>query len=177
MENVWFLVLVAVVGVIRWAFQAAESRKNEQAVRRKKPGTTSPLQRAPAESEEERMRRFFEALGAPKGEGPPRKVVLPRAPKKILPVDAFPVPRSAATPAVVVQTPSIIIPPLSPAPAPAPVAQPVIAEPKSQAPPLTESGDDPRNSIAARLGNSDGLRDAIILREIFGPPRSMQPLN
>jgi hypothetical protein len=29
--------------------------------------------------------------------------------------------------------------------------------------------------IAARLGTAQGLRDAVVLREIFGPPRSMQP--
>jgi hypothetical protein len=27
------------------------------------------------------------------------------------------------------------------------------------------------------LRSTSGLRDAIILREIFGPPRSMQPLD
>ena len=32
-------------------------------------------------------------------------------------------------------------------------------------------------SFAARLANGQGLRDAIILREIFGPPRSMQSIE
>lgn len=32
-------------------------------------------------------------------------------------------------------------------------------------------------TLAARLRSADGLRDAIVLREIFGPPRSMQPLE
>ena len=31
--------------------------------------------------------------------------------------------------------------------------------------------------IAARLATAEGLRDAVILREIFGPPRSMQPIE
>jgi hypothetical protein len=31
--------------------------------------------------------------------------------------------------------------------------------------------------IAMLLGSTSGLRDAIILREIFGPPRSLQPLD
>ncbi|MFN2476734.1 MAG: hypothetical protein ABR526_10400 [Chthoniobacterales bacterium] len=173
MENIWFLVLVAAVGVIRWALQAAETRKNEQAARRDAPAPTSPLQRAPAETEEERMRRFFEALGVPKGESPPREIVKPRAPKKILPVDPFPVPRSASAPPLLVQQPSVTIPPVSPAPAPAPVLQTAIAEVKLSAAPV----DEPRTGVAARLASADGLRDAIILREIFGPPSSMQPLN
>jgi hypothetical protein len=32
-------------------------------------------------------------------------------------------------------------------------------------------------SFADRLATGQGLRDAIILREIFGPPRSMQPVE
>jgi hypothetical protein len=32
-------------------------------------------------------------------------------------------------------------------------------------------------NIAALLRSSSGLRNAIILREIFGPPRSLQPLD
>lgn len=172
MENIWFLVLVAVVGVIRWALQRAEARKNQQAARENEPAPTSPLPRAPAETEEERMRRFFEALGVPKGESPPRKVVTPRAPKKILPVDPFPIPRAATPPPVVAQDPTVVIPPVSPAPAPAPIPQkPVVAET------TPEQADEPVAGFAARLANADALRDAIILREIFGPPRSMQPLN
>src|SRR5207244_11600081 len=31
--------------------------------------------------------------------------------------------------------------------------------------------------IATMLRSTSGLRDAIILREIFGPPRSLQPLD
>jgi hypothetical protein len=34
-----------------------------------------------------------------------------------------------------------------------------------------------RDSVAARLATPEGLRDAMVLREIFGPPRSMQPLE
>jgi hypothetical protein len=31
--------------------------------------------------------------------------------------------------------------------------------------------------LATLLRSTSGLRDAIILREIFGPPRSLQPLD
>jgi hypothetical protein len=34
-----------------------------------------------------------------------------------------------------------------------------------------------KTNIAALLGSKSGLREAIILREIFGPPRSLQPLD
>ncbi|MDQ6625925.1 MAG: hypothetical protein M3Y69_07285 [Verrucomicrobiota bacterium] len=180
MENVWFLVLVAVVGVIRWAFQAAETRKNEQAARRNEPPPTSPLQRAPAETEEERMRRFFEALGVPKGASAPPRRVVPRAPKQIMPVDAFPLPRSTVGPApapVAAQEPIVVIPPVSPAPAPTVIPVAIIPALTSIPQIVVEPIDQLRTGLAARLANADGLRDAIVLREIFGPPRSMQPLN
>ena len=34
-----------------------------------------------------------------------------------------------------------------------------------------------KSDVATLLRSTSGLRDAIILREIFGPPRSMQPLD
>jgi hypothetical protein len=44
--------------------------------------------------------------------------------------------------------------------------QPVAAQPTTRA-----------VDIATLLRSTSGLRNAIILREIFGPPRSMQPLD
>jgi hypothetical protein len=32
-----------------------------------------------------------------------------------------------------------------------------------------------RSSLRSKFASAQGLRDAIILREIFGPPRSLQP--
>jgi hypothetical protein len=34
-----------------------------------------------------------------------------------------------------------------------------------------------QQSLSAKLRSPQGLRDAIILREIFGPPRSLQALD
>jgi hypothetical protein len=34
-----------------------------------------------------------------------------------------------------------------------------------------------QQSFLFKLRSPQGLRDAIVLREIFGPPRSLQPLN
>ena len=42
--------------------------------------------------------------------------------------------------------------------------------------PIAKSAD-AKIDIATMLRSTSGLRDAIILREIFGPPRSMQPLD
>jgi hypothetical protein len=66
MEQILFLALLAVVGLLRWFSQMAEERRNREAENRSgTPPPNAPIQRAPAETEEERIRRFMEALGVP----------------------------------------------------------------------------------------------------------------
>ena len=227
MEQLLFLALLGVVGLLRWFSQMAEERRNREAEKRTAaPPPNAPVPRAPAETEEERIRRFMEALGVPTNAPIPKvvpKVEAPKAPPAAappkragMPIDPFPRPRAGLpTPPVVVAPPPM---PRQPAPAAPP---PLVPPPPSAAPPLptretTVFADPPRPSplprregaefevrditegayevaeptgsgstraaapltgIAARLANRQGLRDAIVLREIFGPPRSMQPLN
>ena len=230
MENIFFVVLVAVVALVRWLSQVAENKKNAEAERQAGSppagGAPTTFQRPPAQTEEERIRRFMEALGVPTSSPPPPpvqprptepKTAQPkRAPsdRKFLPVDPFPVPRPhlpEQRPPVVVATPPPA--PAAPPPVPVPPATPlptrettVLTRPLRQ-PAITSAiasefevqdldavtADDmqsggrqvaPRygveattqkTSLAARLANAQSLRDAIVLREIFGPPRSMQP--
>lgn len=212
MENYLFLILVAVVGVIRWLLQAAENKKNAEAQKRAQPSPTatatssSPApapQRTAPQSEEEHVRKFFEALGVPTSETPPPRVqprsVTPKpAPqdRKFLPVDPFPVPSARAaqkspTPVVVAPPPlpTVAIPPLAEA-KPLPTREiRATAMPDPWA--VTTSGFDLQEvgaadkstksdsggaALAARLASPQGLRDAIVLREIFGTPRGLQPL-
>ncbi len=106
MEQIFFLVLIAVVGLARWLLQAAENRKNTEAEKQSSASADStPPGRAPAQSEEERVRRFFEALGVPTTGSPPPRVqprqVTPRKPKAkptIAPIDPFPMPRTGGLP-------------------------------------------------------------------------------
>ena len=239
MEQIIFLALIAIVGLLRWISQMAEDRRNREAEKRTgPPAPNSPVTRAPAETEEERIRRFMEALGVPTSNAPipkvgpkpepPKPGPAPAPPKRTsMPVDPFPVPRrSLPTPPPVVvaappplpQQPAPVSPPplIPPAPSAAPPAPrlptrqtTVFAEfPPSRSPfdaPAAEfevrdisdireeaseragteaaiggtaRGDAARQaSLAARLASAEGLRDAIILREIIGPPRSMQPLE
>ncbi len=198
MENYVFLILVAVVGLIRWISQAAENKRNTDAERRAG-APSAPVSAAPkssgSQTEEERVRKFFEALGVPTTTAPP-----PKAPRRqftpqpagrtFLPVDPFPVPRGRvnAPAAPVPATP----PPLPPIPKPIAPAPPArvrkaitMAAPAGTAsdfevhevgaPLLSDAG--APASFAARLATPQNLRDAIVLREIFGPPRSMQPFN
>ena len=82
MENIFFIALVVIVGLVRLISQIVEKKKNAEAERRTGlPPTagTTPVQRAPAQSEEERIRRFMEALGVPTTSAPPPPVQ-PRPP-------------------------------------------------------------------------------------------------
>ena len=192
MENIFFLILVAVVGLLRWLSQAAENKRNAEAEKRgAAPTSAVPAPRSAPQTEEERVRKFFEALGVPTSNAPlprvqPRQVAAKPTDRKFMPVDPFPVPRGRVSPL----PPPVAItpPPLPVGPVPA-VAVPQtlpIRSPKSTTSPefaVHELGHDEQAqsdaSVAAlldRLVTAQGLRDAIILREIFGPPRSMQPL-
>ena len=209
-ENVFFLVLVAIVGLIRWILQAAESKRNQEAAKRaaQQPQANAPIERAPAQSEEERIRRFMEALGVPTAPPPPKKEprrVTPKVARRtIAPVDPFPKPQTpmwTPEPVIVVTPPPVASSPPAVPSSPPPVPASVATAPQSTAPvyevqvvagraeeipapPPTDSAALVRQKIVAapvtwvsRLASAQGARDAIILREIFGPPRSMQPLD
>ncbi len=190
MENLFFLALVAVVGLVRWLAQAAENKRNAEAAKRVDPAPNAPLPRAPAQTEEERIRRFMEALGVPKGAASPPPKVTPRPAKTILPVDPFPTgqqkfppffprPGKPTTP----KSPPPVLPPPSPETATLeePKRDPIRSVDYTVDRNAERLGDtrkrEARTGVAARLATSEGLRDAIVLREIFGPPRSMQPLD
>jgi hypothetical protein len=228
MENIFFLILVAVIGLVRWIVQMAENKRNAEAERRAgtaQAAPNAPVQRAPAQSEEERIRKFMEALGMPTTDAPPPPVqpppIVTRAPeprppqqpapperrRTVQPLDPFPRP--------VFQRPVVVVqpPPVTSAPPPIPVRPPpplptretsVLVEQASRttataAPEFTvrdveeaaaeafvtqESRRASGAAVAAsqpslveRLGTHGGLRDAMVLREIFGPPRSLEPLE
>ncbi len=207
MENIFFLVLVAVVGLLRWAMQAAETKRNAEAQKRSDtPPPNAPIVRAPVQSEEERVRKFFEALGVPSTSAPPPRVqprtvtsktAAPRR-RKIHPVDPFPIPRAGpAVPPVVVreplqsptrQPPAEALPPSIPEvtvirePSARTTRTAAIFEVRDLDEALLEESPrregakkigDAAPGLAARLATSEGLRDAMVLREIFGAPRSM----
>ena len=211
MEHIFFLALLAVVGLIRWLSQVAEERKNKEAAKRTAgPAPNAPIQRAQPDTEAERVRKFMEALGVPTTSAPPPPPPQQPAPPpprkpKVMPVDPFPVPRPFRTERLPVPTAA---PPASPPPLPPPPhAVPTVT---SAPPPLPsparkrvvevdpydvdrQIGDEDESlvqpgqlakgragaarGLATRLATSQGLREAIVLREIFGPPRSMQPLD
>jgi hypothetical protein len=170
---------------------AGKNRKRPTDTQR---GSTSPSQRsrpisrAEDETDEDQIRKFLEALGQPTTSKPPepiqprptyqRPVVLPRAPtfgSPLPPLKTRPpdLPREAAEPIQTSPKPgSKVFRPKAGVETPITEAEVKVALGPTEAKPTSKPHD-----LVTMLRSTSGLRDAIILREIFGPPRSMQPLD
>ena len=175
-----FLLLIAFIALVRWLASKAKS----QPLNPQRPPTlppSRPISRGgETQTEEERVRRFLEALGQPPGTTPPkvaprRRAVQPKIFPQLPPLKTKPPP-----------LPEVGRPPLpSEMPGATPlttreaafevheVARQTSSEPAPETPPVLVPRFDPR----LNLGTPQDLRTAIILREIFGPPRSLQPLE
>jgi len=151
----------------------------------------------PGETEQERYRRFMEAVGLPPGTPPPPPVQ-PRAqvnPQPLLPVNPpggrlYRVPPSVTPPRQVTQAPQTYRRPLASSPAPAqapvtsyvttaaPAASPATPPPppvrRSPPPVPTTAPATPAQALIARLRDPASIREAIILREVLGPPKALR---
>jgi hypothetical protein len=191
-ENLLFILLGLAFVVLRWLVQrAADSTKDSQ---RDQPG---PPTRAPAQSDEERVRRVMEALGNPVGSKPPPKVT-PRPLQQARPISAETKRKELERQARPVRKAiwTAPLPPLTTTPppeaaskrvtVPQPIAKPAVeqntfrpftpmplAVAATQRPTLTTRQFD----LPSLLASPDGLRNAVLLREILGPPRGLQPLD
>lgn len=204
-ENLLFLLFVAVAMLFQLLARAAsKTRKDSDQQKRRSTSVPPRIPQPQAETDEERVRKFLEALGRPETSTPPppvrprptyqKPIVLPHVPpfasplpplttrppdlpRKIrLPGQRAPTrpkkilkPRAAETPAFEIHeslTP-IDLPPIIKTP----VEAYAIATRATLKPEQTET------NIPALLRSTAGLRSAIILREVFGPPRSLQPLD
>jgi len=200
-ENLLFLLLVAVAVLFQLLTKAAskvgKSSNETDRTSTSPPPAPRPLPRAPAQTDEERIRKFLEALGQPATVTPPPPVV-PRTdvpPRPLAPVRPPPGPFSPPPwkisreerrrRAVILHESPVGTPgewlrkeidPASVVTAPQPTKLPGR---KTSAVPIAASTTSTATNveITALLSSSTGLRNAIILREIFGPPRSLQPLD
>ena len=207
LENLLFLLLLVLAGLFQLLGRAARKTngEEEESTPRPAPRMPKPIPRAPAQSDEERIRKFLEALGQPPASTPPPPVV-PRTnipPRPLAPVQP-PIPRAwkvireerrkryvvlrESPPQGTVTSVEKIFPPATTgAPAfevhegPLPVEPPPIikapVEAYAAATRPIAKGAELKTDIATLLASKSGLRDAIILREIFGSPRSLQPLD
>jgi hypothetical protein len=151
--------------------------------------SSNPIPRgSETQSEEERIRRFLEALGQPKGSSPPpvpqrRRQVMPKM--SVPPFSPLPPLKTAPPPLPAEVTTAPPFPPPLPvepissrrrrAVEPAFEVREVALQTSSEPPP----GAPPPARFAGRLklGTPQDLQTAIVLREIFGPPRGLQPIN
>jgi len=189
-DNFIFILLGLAFVLLRWLAQRAADSK-------RKPPRQEPERptRAPVESDEERVRRFMEALGNPVGSKPPSKVT-PRPPQSPGAPTAETMNRDLerqTKPArkMIWTAP---LPPLTTTPPPEPASQQMTlpqlpAVPRTERkitraalPTLIEPARRPETArsqidIAALLRSPDSVRSAIVLREVLGPARAFQPLE
>ena len=197
LDNLLFILLIAMAALFRLlASKAGESKKGAQKTDQRStvtPQVSEPIRRAPRETDEERIRRFLEALGQPATSAPPPPIV-PRTnipPPPLAPIQPppgpFSMPRGRFTSeerrkrrVILHETPRVTSPVFE------------IPERHVQIPPsdikslVKTAASDTRQKagtapistdIAALLQSSAGLRNAIILREILGAPRSLQSFD
>lgn len=205
-QNIIFIIIAAIVGISRLIARISEeSKKRSQrptqlprAPERSRPEYTQPVQRTQPKTDADRVREFLEALGQAPGTAPPPKVQ-PRTqipPRPLAPVQPpastrpfrrpeFRTWREKMKEIVVLQQPAKPVPaPAIPAETNEPGAW--IAQEQAQTRPATTKMAIPTDQPVPpatvetlwkrNLRSQDSLRTAIILREIFGPPRGLQSL-
>jgi hypothetical protein len=205
-DNFLFLLLVVVAVLFQFLAKMAGKKSKDQTNRTSTPRTPAPLQHATTESDEDRIRKLLEALGQPPTSRPPPPVV-PRTnipPHPLAPVQppTSPLSRLRREKPRKRQAISKEIPP-PPRPirggeelAPPNVARapafevhegplPIASAPIFKAPAEAYAGgirtiaktEKRRADIATLLASRPGLRDAVILREILGPPRGLRVID
>src|SRR6059036_118686 len=91
LDNLLFFLLIAVAALFQLlskAISKAGKRDSNETSSSPRPQTPRPIQRAPRESDADRIRKFLEALGQPSSSTPPSPV-LPRTdipPRPVAPV-------------------------------------------------------------------------------------------
>jgi hypothetical protein len=208
LDNLLFFLLIAVAVLFQLlskAISKAGKSESDETSSSPEPQTPRPIQRAPRESDADRIRKFLEALGQPPSSTPPPPV-LPRTdipPRRLAPVQPPPVipgawrlPRERQRKTDVTQKESpppveqIVLPPVAAPAAPAfeiYEALPVeLEEPPTVKMPVEDYAAATRpaaktarvkTDIATLLVSKSSLREAILLREILGPPRGLQTLE
>ncbi len=174
------LLIIAAITLIRWLISKSKAgAQNTEAP--PPPPPSQPISRGgETRTEEERIRKFLEALGQPPGSAPPK--VAPRR-REVQP-KIFPrLPRLTTAPPPLPKAPEMA------AATPPPLPIELATKPSTTVPDFevrqvarqTSSEPLPETRLGAltrfKLGTPQDLRTAIVLREIFGPPRSLQPLD
>lgn len=178
------LLIIVAASLLRWLWQKSQEKAQDDPERPVVPNQPIP-RGGETQTEEERIRRFLEALGQPPGSAPPKV-----APRQVRP-QIFPTLPPLTT------TPPPLPPPLpipaaqkSPRPAaPTRIFKPAIVQElgfevrdiatqaSTETPAIRRQAETGPSGLRFKLASKEDLRSAIILREIFGPPRSLQPFD
>lgn len=205
LDNYLFLLFVAVALLFQLLTRAAtkSGRKTGGDLKRRStsaPQTPRSTTTEAEQSDEDHIRKFLEALGQPTTSKPPPLTPRPTYQRPVV----FPSPTKSPLPPLTTRPPDLPrqirlpgqIPPTREAKPFRPTTPetpfeihrgtasletaPVIKTPAEAYAIATRQIPKPAEAkidLTTMLRSSAGLRDAIILREIFGPPRSLQPLD
>jgi hypothetical protein len=188
-ENFVFILLVVVAYLFQFLTGAATRARKRDQSKRTSTTTPPPVPRAAAETEEARVRKFLEALGQPTTTTPPPRrrsfsppgspFASPLPPLKTQPPELPPEIRQTREKKIftprVAQAPTFEVHESPPTSEPIPLTRPEQAD--AVAIKSASTSQQPATDVVTLLRSPSGLRDAIVLREIFGPPRSLQPLD
>lgn len=172
--------------------KAARKASTSETKRESKPQrrVSKPIPRGGGESDQERIRKFLEALGNPPPARTPPPVAKPPTYRKPLVLTRIP-PLASPLPPLVTRPPDLpaetqtIFVPVEKREKPAPALEPMFQVHESQrVPEPIAAADEPgtkmqspaqryRTDITTLLKSPFALRDAIIVREILGPPRGV----
>jgi hypothetical protein len=200
LDNLLFLLLVAVAVLFQFLAKIAAKTGKDQTKRTATPipRTPTPMRRAPTESDEDRIRKLLEALGQPPTSRPPPPVV-PRTdipPRPVArvqpPISPFSqlrreksrkreiTPKEIPPPRTVRDAEKMVPPTFELHEGPLPIAPPIFkapAEAYAGVTPTIAKAEERRTDIGTLLASTSGLRNAMILREILGPPRGLRGLE
>jgi hypothetical protein len=182
-EHPVVLLIIAAVALLRWVLSKAKEEGQNRDAQPPPPPPNLPIARGgETRTEEERIRKFLEALGQPAGTAPP---VAPRRrrvePNIFTPLTTSPPPLRQAPTAPRVTPPPL--PPEFPVPSFTPPSDPgfevrdVLRQTSGEPAPEVPRAASRPALARIKLGTPQDLRTAIVLREVFGPPRSLQPVD
>jgi hypothetical protein len=210
LDNLLFLLLIVVAALFQLLSKVvSKARKNDsnETSNSPTPQTPRPIERAPRESDADRIRKFLEALGQPPSSTPPPPIA-PRTdvpPRRLAPVQPPPViPGELRLPREHREKPEVsererppfeqprrlqeTVPPV-PVPAtpafevhdalPVELQQPPLIKTPAEATATQPAATraDFKMNIATLLASKSSLREVILLREVLGTPRGLQELD
>jgi len=196
LDSLLFLLLVAVAVLFQFLAKTAGKTGKDQTKQTSTPGTPTPMRRAPTEPDEGRIRKLLEALGQPPTSRPPSPVV-PRTdipPRPLAPVQPpispFSqlrreklrkreiIPKEIPPPRTVRVAEKMVPPAFEVEEGSFPITPPPIFKAPEEidaavALTIAKAGER-KTDITTLLASTSRLRDAMILREILGPPRGLR---